>query len=58
MQPGVTSTILGARSVAQLEDNLGALKVQLDEAAMQRLNEASAFPDIYPYRFVRDMDAR
>lgn len=58
MQPGVTSTILGARSVAQLEDNLGALKVQLGEAEMQRLNEASAFPDIYPYRFVRDMDTR
>ena len=40
-QPGVTSAIIGPRTLAHLEDNLGALNVTLDEEAVQRLNEAS-----------------
>jgi aryl-alcohol dehydrogenase-like predicted oxidoreductase len=40
-QPGVTSAIIGPRTLAHLEDNLGALNVILDEEAAKRLDEAS-----------------
>jgi aryl-alcohol dehydrogenase-like predicted oxidoreductase len=36
-QPGVTSTIVGARRLSQLEDNIGALDLQLDPAALASL---------------------
>jgi aryl-alcohol dehydrogenase-like predicted oxidoreductase len=49
-RPGVSSVILGARSTAQLEDNLGAADVHLDPADTERLDAASdpAAAD-YPY---------
>jgi aryl-alcohol dehydrogenase-like predicted oxidoreductase len=37
-RPGVTSTILGARTLAQLEDNLAALEVRLPAEAVARLD--------------------
>ena len=40
-QPGVTSAIIGPRTLAHLEDNLGALNVQFDEEALNRLDKAS-----------------
>jgi aryl-alcohol dehydrogenase-like predicted oxidoreductase len=40
--PGVTAPIIGARTVAQLEDNLGALQVDLTPSQLARLNDASA----------------
>jgi aryl-alcohol dehydrogenase-like predicted oxidoreductase len=51
-QPGVTSPILGARTAAQLEDNLGALDVELPPEAWRRLDEASHIAPIYPSRFI------
>ena len=49
-QPAVTSVILGARTVAQLTDNLGAVDLALSADDLQRLTEASApHPDDYPY---------
>ena len=49
-QPAVTSVILGARSVDQLVDNMGAADLDLDDAALARLTEASApRVDDYPY---------
>jgi aryl-alcohol dehydrogenase-like predicted oxidoreductase len=49
-RPAVTSVILGARSVEQLDDNLGAVRVQLSEEERARLDVVSA-PEIddYPY---------
>ena len=49
-QPAVTSVILGARTVEQLTDNLGAADVTLSPEALARLDEVSAprLPD-YPY---------
>jgi aryl-alcohol dehydrogenase-like predicted oxidoreductase len=49
-RPGVTSTILGARTVEQLETNLRAAGLHLDEAETAALDQASALdaPD-YPY---------
>jgi diketogulonate reductase-like aldo/keto reductase len=37
-QPGVTSTIIGARRIAQLEDNLKALDVKLSAEELGRLD--------------------
>jgi aryl-alcohol dehydrogenase-like predicted oxidoreductase len=49
-RPAVTSTIIGARSMAQLRDNLGAAGLVLDAAATADLDAASApSPDDYPY---------
>ncbi|WP_419804776.1 aldo/keto reductase [Terriglobus sp.] len=41
-QPGVISTILGAKTVEQLQCNLAALDVQLSPQQMDALNQASA----------------
>ena len=41
-QPGVTSTILGARTLAQLDDNLAALEVQIPPEDRQQLNQLTA----------------
>jgi len=52
VQPAVTSVILGARTVDQLVDNLGASDVDLTADEIARLSEASApRVDDYPYGF-------
>lgn len=50
-QPGVTSTILGATKVAQLDDNLAALDFAIPAELRKRLNEVSAPETIHPYTF-------
>jgi aryl-alcohol dehydrogenase-like predicted oxidoreductase len=40
-QPGITSAIVGPRTVEQLIDNLGALKVTLSDADRQRIDAVS-----------------
>lgn len=40
--PGVTAPIIGARTPAQLQDNLGALEVDFTASQLARLDEASA----------------
>lgn len=49
-RPGMTSVILGARTVAQLRDNLAAAELALTAEQLERLDAASAprTPD-YPY---------
>jgi aryl-alcohol dehydrogenase-like predicted oxidoreductase len=54
-RPGVTAPILGARTLAQLEDNLGCLGWELSPDEVARLNEAGALEDVYPYQFQRDV---
>ncbi|WP_428267313.1 aldo/keto reductase [Haliangium sp.] len=54
----VTSVIFGARSVAQLEDNLKAAEVELDDAQMAALDEASGFELGYPYQFLAGVQKR
>jgi aryl-alcohol dehydrogenase-like predicted oxidoreductase len=51
---GVTAPIIGARTLEQLEDNLGASGWELDEEQVAELSEASALEDVYPYRFIRN----
>lgn len=49
-RPAVTSVILGARTVEQLEDNLGAADLELTPEQRARLDEASTpRADVYPY---------
>ncbi|MCL4557304.1 MAG: aldo/keto reductase [Deltaproteobacteria bacterium] len=47
-KPGVTSVIVGARSMEQLKDNLGAVDVKLDEKVFGRLEELTAPKPMYP----------
>lgn len=54
-QPGVTSTILGARTLAQLEDNVGALAVELT-ADEQRSLAGLTQPQLeFPFDFVQNV---
>jgi aryl-alcohol dehydrogenase-like predicted oxidoreductase len=52
-RPGVTSPVLGARTPAQLEDNLGALKVELSADQQARLDAVSAVPKVFPFTMLR-----
>jgi aryl-alcohol dehydrogenase-like predicted oxidoreductase len=51
LNPAVTAPIIGARTPAQLEDNLGALEVELPEEQRTRLEEASAIELGFPHDF-------
>jgi aryl-alcohol dehydrogenase-like predicted oxidoreductase len=53
---GVTSTILGTRTVEQLDDNLGAARLELEPEQVARLDEVSdpGLPP-YPYGFIEEM---
>jgi len=56
--PAVTSPLIGARTLRQLEDNIGALNVDLTAEHLARLDEASridlGFPhDFLAYDFIR-----
>jgi aryl-alcohol dehydrogenase-like predicted oxidoreductase len=51
-QPVVSSVIVGVRTMAQLEDNLGAAEIDLTAEELTKLNEVSALPELYPYRFM------
>ena len=44
-QPGITAPIASATSVKQLDELLGATRVNLDAAAIQKLDQASAYSD-------------
>ena len=50
-QPGITSTILGASKLAQLEDNLSAIEFTIPAELRRRLAEASAPESVHPYVF-------
>jgi hypothetical protein len=41
-RPGISSTLVSARTVAQLESNIAAASVVVDPNQMTRLNDASA----------------
>jgi aryl-alcohol dehydrogenase-like predicted oxidoreductase len=50
-RPGVTSTIIGATKLKQLEDNLAALSFAIPPELRKKLDEASALEQIHPYMF-------
>lgn len=52
-RPGVTAPIVGARTVEQLDDNLGATGWLLEKQQRDALAWASAFRLGYPYEFIQ-----
>ena len=47
-KPVVTSVIIGAKSLDQLQDNLAAVELTLTQDELGRLDEVSALPLEYP----------
>jgi aryl-alcohol dehydrogenase-like predicted oxidoreductase len=47
-RPVVTSIIIGARRLSQLQDNLAAVDLKFTEDEIKRLDEVSALPPEYP----------
>ena len=47
-QPGVTSIIIGANKMTQLEDNLKAADLELTAAEIEALSATTAPADLYP----------
>jgi aryl-alcohol dehydrogenase-like predicted oxidoreductase len=56
-RPSVVNLVIGARTEAQLKENLGAVGWSLDEAQMARLDEASEVRPSYPYWHQRGFPA-
>lgn len=53
----VTSVVLGVKTVAQLEENLGALALALTPEELSRIDALSAPPAVYPYEVRRGFRA-
>ncbi|SEM83648.1 aldo/keto reductase [Paenibacillus sp. OV219] len=49
---GITSPIFGASTLAQYEENMGAIGWSIPEAVWKQLDEVSALPSEYPNRFI------
>lgn len=52
---GVASTIIGARTLAQLDDNLGALDIHLMPEHLHALDELSKVPLAFPFDFLKNV---
>lgn len=57
-QPGVTAPIVGARNLAQLQDNLGAGDWVLDDAHVHQLTTVGDRPLPYPYGYLANSPRR
>ena len=53
-RPGVASSIIGARTLEQLSDNIAALDITLQPEQLARLEEASAFTPPFPHDFLKN----
>jgi len=53
LNSGVAATLLGARTLKQLEDNLGALEVSIDDEQRARLEKVSAITLGFPHDLLR-----
>lgn len=51
-QPGVTTAILGARTLDQLKENLGCIGWELSDEEVKKIHTSSEIPLPYPYRFI------
>lgn len=52
-QPGNVIPILGCRTLAQLEDNLGALDFELNDSQIEELNKLADFKPGFPLSFLK-----
>lgn len=50
-QRGITSTIIGATKLTQLESNISSLELELNAAQRRRLDEVSALESVHPYMY-------
>ena len=58
-QRGITSVIVGAKSLEQLRDNIAAADLQLTDSELATLGEVSAIPKEYPgWMFERQLADR
>jgi aryl-alcohol dehydrogenase-like predicted oxidoreductase len=57
-KPLVTAPILGARSMEQLEDNLGCVDWQLSSEEVTQLDKVSTVETFYPYDFIDNASAQ
>jgi aryl-alcohol dehydrogenase-like predicted oxidoreductase len=48
-QPGISTVIIGAKKVGQLEDNLAAIDVEWSTAQLERVAKATHLPSLYPH---------
>ncbi|RGB35835.1 aldo/keto reductase [Rhizophagus diaphanus] len=56
-KPGITSSLIGARTVSQLEENLKSLEFKLTPEHMKRLDDVSQPDDFpFPYSFTDQFD--
>ena len=53
-KPGVVSSIFGARTMKQLDDNIAALEVKLSETQLARLEEVSSPTLNFPAKFIKN----
>ena len=54
-QPGITSTIIGATKLQQLESNLEALKFTIPDELRKKLDQASQLEPGHPYMFFEEV---
>ncbi|GBC40269.2 aldo/keto reductase [Rhizophagus irregularis DAOM 181602=DAOM 197198] len=55
-KPGITSPLIGAKTVNQLEENLKALEFKLTPEQMKRLDDVSEVEHPFPYKLIDLMD--
>lgn len=48
LQKGITSTIIGAKNINQLQDNIKSTELELSAEELKRIDEVSALPREYP----------
>jgi aryl-alcohol dehydrogenase-like predicted oxidoreductase len=53
-QPGVTSTIIGATKLKQLESNLASITFHIPEELRSKLDELSRIESVHPYMFFEE----
>jgi len=56
-QPGVTSIIIGANKMSQLEDNLKAAELKLTDEEVEQLSRTTAPPAMYPQWMIERQNA-
>ena len=57
-RPALSSVILGATRLEQLQDSLGALDFELPSELRTRLDQVSALPPLFPYNFLSAIQPR
>jgi aryl-alcohol dehydrogenase-like predicted oxidoreductase len=55
-QPGVTSTIIGAKNIKQLQSNIGSTDLSLSATDLLRIEEVSPLPKQYPGWMIENQD--